>query len=263
MKRYAKDYSVDELMTVVLARELHDGDIGLLTQMCPLGDAAICLAKLTHAKELVWCPNNACDPKIDYTLDTVHNVESCLRSGVFIPDWGDMIGMFLRGITGFQVVAPAQIDKYGNFNNNVIGEHTRPRVRLPGSVGMPDMGCFDKKVLVYEPKHEKRVFVEKVDFIAGLGQVPGGIKGRRARGINGGGPLIVVSNLAAMDFDEETGVMRVKSIHPGVNVEQIQENTGFALVMPKSIPETEPPTEEQVELIRTKIDPKGQRRHRM
>ena len=262
MTEYAKDYSVDELMTAVLARELHDGDIGFTTAGCPLGEAAICLAKVTHAKGLMFCPR-AWDPKIDYTLDSIHDVEACTSTGLFLPDFGDIISMYMRGMVGFQIVAPAQIDKNGNMNNNVIGEHARPRVRFMGSVGLPDMGCFNERVLVYEPIHETRVFVEKADFIAGLGQMPGGVKGRREKGISGGGPAIIVSNLAVMDFDEETGVMRVKSIHPGVKLEEVQENTGFTLVTAQDISETEPPTKDQVELIRTKIDPEGQRRQRM
>ena len=81
----------------------------------------------------------------------------------------------LRGMVGFQIVAPVQIDQHGNMNNNVIGEHAAPKVRLPGPVGMPEIGCLHQRVLVYEPRQNTRVFVEKVDFISGLGQLPGGI----------------------------------------------------------------------------------------
>ena len=263
MTEYAKDYTIDELMAVVLAKELKDGDLGMPTAMCPLGDTAICLAKRTHAKGLIWYAHNGWDPDFEYNLDTIHDLNRVTRTGVFIPDWGDILSQMLRGMVGFQIVAPAQIDKYGNLNNNVIGEPARPRVRLPGSVGMPEIACFHKRVLVYEPRHDTRTFVDKVDFISGLGQIPGGAKARREKRIIGGGPVIVVSNLAVMDFDEQTGLMRVKSLHPGVQLEEVQANTGFNLVLPDQIPETEAPTQEQVDLIRIKIDPHGQRRHRM
>lgn len=263
MTEYAKEYTVDEMMTAVLARQLEDGDIGMPTAMCPLGDAAVCLAKLTNAKGLIWYGHNGWDPKIEYNVENIRNVDLLTKTGVYIADWGDPASQMLRGMVGFQIVAPAQIDKYGNMNNNVIGDHARPKVRLPGSVGMPEIGCFHKRVLVYEPRHEKQIFVEKVDFISGLGQLPGGKKARQAKKIIGGGPVIVVSNLAVMDFDEETGLMRLKSLHPGVTLAEVQENTGFDLVAPAKITETEAPTEEQVQLLRTRIDPQGQRKHRM
>lgn len=263
MTEYAEDYTVDELMAAVLARELRDGDIGMPTAMCPLGDAAVCLAKLTHARGLIWYGHNGWDPVVDYTIDGIHDVERVTRTGLFIPDWGDVLSQMLRGMVGFQIVAPAQVDKHGNMNNNVIGDHARPQVRLPGSVGMPEIGCFHRRVLVYEPRHEKKVFVDKVDFISGLGQLPGGARARRDKGIIGGGPAIVVTNLAVMDFDEETGLMRLRSLHPGVPLAEVQANTGFDLAVPGQVPETEAPTTEQVELLRTKIDPRGQRRHRM
>ncbi len=259
----AQDYTIDELMAAVLAREIRDGDIGMPTAMCPLGDAAICLAKHTHAKGLIWYGHNGWDPDIAYTLDTMHDTEAMTRNSLYIPDWGDILSQMLRGMVGFQIVAPAQIDQHGNMNNNVIGEHEAPKVRLPGSVGMPEIGCLHQRVLVYEPRHNTRVFVEKVDFIAGLGQLPGGAKARRERGIIGGGPQIVVTNLCVMDFEEESGHMRLRSIHAGVSAEEIAENTGFELLAPEHVPTTELPTAEQVRLLRERIDPRGLRRHRM
>jgi len=257
------DYTVDELMTVVLANEIEDGDVGMPTAMCPLGDTAICLAKLTNAPGMVWQPHGGPDPLDVYDLEHLNSFPRGEKSVVFIPDWNDVAAQMTRSLVGFQIVAPAQIDRYGNMNNNTIGEHARPKVRLPGSVGMPEIGVYHQKVLIYEPQHTPRVFVEKVDFISGLGQGFGGRKGRREKGIGGGGPVIVVSPLAVMDFEEETGFMRIRSLNPGVTVEVVQADTGFELVVPDSIPETEPPTRDQVDLIRNVIDPQGRRRHRM
>ena len=260
---YAEDYTVDEQMAAVLAGCIENGDIGMPTAMCPLGDAAICLAKHTHAPGMIWYGHNGWDPRIEYTLADLHDTEKITLTGVFMPDWGDVASQQIRGMVGFQIVAPAQLDKHGNMNNNLIGDHVRPTVRFPGSVGMPEIGCFHKKVLVYEPRHERKVFAEKVDFVSGLGQRPGGPSARRAAGIIGGGPIIVVSNLAVMDFDDETGTMRVRSVHPGVTLEEVQDSTSFDLIVADGITETEAPTRQQVDLLRNLIDPKGQRRHRM
>lgn len=263
MTTAATDYTVDELMTVVLANEIEDGDIGMPTAMCPLGDTAICLAKLTNAPGMIWQPHGGPDPLDVYDLDRLNSFPKGEKSVVFIPDWNDVAAQITRSLVGFQIVAPAQIDKYGNMNNNIIGEHARPKVRLPGSVGMPEIGVYHQKVLIYEPQHNRRVFADKVDFISGLGQGFGGQKGRREKGISGGGPIICVSTLAAIDFEEETGLMRIRSLHPGVKLEDVQENTSFDLIVPDDIPETEPPTQEQVDLIRNVIDPQDRRKHRM
>lgn len=259
----ATEYTVDEMMVVILALEIENGDIGMPTAMCPLGDTAICLAKLTNAPGMVWQPHGGPDPLDVYDLDHLNSFPKGEKSVVFIPDWNDVAAQMTRSLVGFQIVAPAQIDKYGNMNNNVIGEHASPKVRLPGSVGMPEIGVFHKKVLIYEPQHNPRVFADKVDFISGLGQGFGGQKGRREKGISGGGPIIVVSNLAAMDFEENTGLMRIRSLHPGVKIEDVQANTGFDLIVPDDVPETQRPTQEQVDLIRNVVDPQGRRRHRM
>jgi len=259
----AADYTVDEMMVAILALEIEDGDIGMPTAMCPLGDAAICLAKLTNAPRMIWQPHGGPDPLEVYDMDHLNSFPKGEKSVVFIPDWNDVASQMTRSLVGFQIVAPAQIDQYGNMNNNVIGEHARPKVRFPGSVGMPEIGVFHQKVLIYEPQHTPRVLVEKVDFISGLGQGFGGLKGRREKGITGGGPIIVVTNLAVMDFQEETGLMRVRSLHPGVSLDDVQNSTGFDLITPGDVPETQPPTREQIDLIRNVIDPQDRRKHRM
>ncbi|HJN52940.1 MAG TPA: CoA-transferase [Pseudomonadales bacterium] len=263
MTTIAADHSVDELMTAVLASEIKDGDIGMPTAMCPLADTAICLAKLTNAKGMVWQPHGGPDPLDVYDLAHLNSSPRGRNAAMFIPDWGDVVAQMTRSMVGFQIVAPAQIDKYGNMNNNVIGDHAKPTVRFPGSVGMPEIGVYHQKVLIYEPRHTARVFVEKVDFISGLGQGFGGQKGRRQKGISGGGPIIVVSNLAVMDFDEDSGLMKIRSLHPGVELAEVQASTGFELLGGESIPITDAPTAEQVDLIRNVIDPEGRRRHRM
>lgn len=262
MAETATDYTIDELMAAVLAGELRDGDMGMGTAMTYLADAAVCLAKLTHAKALIYYAHNGWDP-IEYTISALHNVDHVTKTSVFIPDWQDIMSLDLRGKIDFQIAAPAQIDCFGNMNNNLIGKFKQPDVRLPGSVGLPEIACYHKKTLLYEPRHIPRVFVEQVDFVAGLGFSQGGMNARANQGIIGGGPSIVVSNLGVMDFEETTGRMRLKSLHPGVTLEDIRWNTGFDMIIPENIPETEKPTVQQVNLLRTVIDPLGLRKHRM
>lgn len=156
-------------------------------------------------------------------------------------------------------VGAAQLDRYGNGNNSVIGDdYHRPKVRLPGTAGLGDMGSIGKRLFFWNPNHNPRSFVEKVDFVSCAGWLGGGDE-RERLGLTGG-PELVITNLCVMDFHPETKHMRLKSVHPGVTAEEVQDATGFELLIGDSpVPETAVPTVEQVDLIRDVIDPDGMR----
>jgi len=227
----------------------------------PLGVVATQLARATHAPNLVciygiWVDP---DPFTDYFSVLVDpSALQVFKASAFI-DMGDLHDLWQRGEIDFGLVRPAQIDQYGNINNSVIGEFSRPKVRLPGGVAIGDVSHLVGRLLAYVPRHEPRVFVEKVDFITGPGNLEEG-RWRRKMGIKGRGPYKVVTDLAVLGFDEENGRMRLESLHPGVLVDEVQENTGFRLIIPKKVPETEPPTVEQLRLIRERIDPSDVRK---
>ena len=137
-------------------------------------------------------------------------------------------------------------------------EYHRPKVRLPGTAGLGDMGSIGKRLFYWNPNHNPRSFVEKVDFVSCAGWLGGGDE-RERLGLTGG-PELVITNLCVMDFHPETKHMRLKSVHPGVTTEEVQEATGFELLIEDSaVPETAVPTVEQVGLIRDVIDPDGMR----
>jgi glutaconate CoA-transferase subunit B len=151
-------------------------------------------------------------------------------------------------------VGAAQIDSYGNINTSYIGEFENPKTRLPGSGGGNDIVSSAKRIVIMMT-HEKRKMVQKLDYLTS----PGFLSGPGARekaGLLGGGPSHVVTNLCQMDFDPKTKKIRLATVHPGVSVQQILENTGFDLIIPKEVITTEPPTYEELELLRT-IDPNG------
>jgi glutaconate CoA-transferase subunit B len=260
MPQHATNYSIDELMIVALAREMKDGETCIQGVITPLGAAAIQLARLTHAKNLVYWCHNGWDPHI-YQIDKlVDYVQVGKASSAMCLSALDLWSAMLRGKVDFEIASPAQIDKYGNMNNDVIGEHDKPKVRLPGSVGLADTALFLNRILVYVPRHQTRVFVDRVDFISAVGHLPGGAQARKSLNIRGQGPTKVVTNLAIMAFDDGTGLMKLESLHPGITSKDIRQNTGFDLIIEEPQAQTEPPTMEQVELIRTKIDPNGMRK---
>jgi glutaconate CoA-transferase subunit B len=181
-------------------------------------------------------------------------------SVMYVEQYGDFWTYALnpRWLQKFCVGA-AQLDMYGNANNSVIGsDYHAPKVRLPGTAGLGDMGSIGKLLYYWNPNHNPRSLVEKVDFVSAAGYLGGGDE-RENLGLTGG-PQAVVTNLAVLDFDPETKRMRLQSVHPGVTNEQVQEATGFELMIPDDVPETAVPTEEQIRLIRDEIDPDGMRK---
>ncbi len=152
------------------------------------------------------------------------------------------------------IMAASQIDRFGNHNFACIGDHARPKAQLLGMRGAPG-NSICHKTSYWVPNHSPKVFVEHVDVVSGVGY---------DRAAELGGPTIqghdvcqVISNLAVFDFDTPDHAMRLRSVHPGVSVADVVENTGFELVVEGDVPETRLPTDEELRLIREKIDPLG------
>jgi glutaconate CoA-transferase subunit B len=258
----AADYGVDELMITTLA-DLFQNDDQVCNGMASfIPVAAFMLARLTHAPELVWLASAAgLDPRPDRVPASTLEAPLWRDSVMYLEQYGDFWNYAMNGrwIEKFCVGA-AQLDQYGNANNSVIGDDfNAPRVRLPGTAGLADMGSIGKKLYYWNPDHSPRSMVEKVDFISAAGYLDGG-DARERLGLKGG-PQMVISNLGVMDFHPESKKMRLKSLHPGVTVEMIQEATGFELLIPTgAIPETCVPTKVQIKLIRETIDPDEMRK---
>jgi glutaconate CoA-transferase subunit B len=258
----ADDYSVDELMVTALAAYFRDGEQACNGMASFIPVAAFMLARMTHAPELVWIASSVgLEPRPDRIPASTLEAPLWRDSIMYLDQYTDFWNLVLNGrwIQKFCVGA-AQLDQYGNANNSVIGgDYHHPRVRLPGTAGLADMCSIGKDLYYWNPDHCKRSLVERVDFISGAGYLDGG-DAREQLGL-GGGPQAVISNLAVMDFHPQSKRMRLKSVHPGVTVDQVQAATGFELLMASdSIPETRPPSHEQVRLIREVIDPGGMRK---
>jgi len=256
------DYSVDELMVSVLADQFHNGDQTTNGMASFIPVAAFMLARLTHAPELIWLASSGgLDPRPDRIPASTLEAPLWRDSIMYIEQYNDFWNFVLNGrwIKKFCVGA-AQLDQYGNANNSVIGpDYHAPRVRLPGTAGLADMGSIGKKLYYWNPNHSVRSMVEKVDFRSAAGYLDGG-DARERLGLEGG-PQLVVSNLAVMDFHPVSKKMRLKSIHPGTSLEEVQANTGFDLLLPEEpVPNTRAPTQVQVSLIRESIDPDGMRK---
>jgi glutaconate CoA-transferase, subunit B len=253
--------TVDELMVATLAQQFENGDqvVNGAASFVPV--ASIMLARATHAPELVWLAGAVGLDAMPRRIPA-STLEAPLwhRSAMYMRQYDDFWSYVLNGrwLTKF-CVRGAQIDRHGNANNSVIGrDYHHPKVRLPGSAGLGDMGSIGKRLIYWTTTHNPRTMVDRVDFVTCAGWLGGGDERRRV-GLDGG-PETVVTNLCVMDFEPDSKRMRLASVHPGVSVEQVQEATGFELLLPEDGPsETPVPTPEQVRLIREEIDPDGAR----
>lgn len=154
------------------------------------------------------------------------------------------------------MMGASQIDRYGNQNLACIGDWARPKRQLIGVRGAPG-NTVNHPTSYWVPNHSPRVFVERVDMVSGVGYdraKQAGPSAARYHEIRR-----VITNLAVLDFETTDHSMRLRSVHPGVSVEQVQEATGFPLVLPGSVEESRPPSPEELELIGEAIDPAGQR----
>jgi glutaconate CoA-transferase subunit B len=164
----------------------------------------------------------------------------------------DVLLLQQRGYVDYGFLGGAQIDQYGNLNSSFIGDADNPKVRLPGTGGANDIASLASKILV-AMHHEKKRFVKKVDFITTPGYLEGG-DSREKAGLIVGGVYKVITHLGLFGFDEETRRMRLEALHPGATVEQVQERTDFEMLIPDKIPVTDPPTEEELRILR-ELDP--------
>jgi glutaconate CoA-transferase, subunit B len=163
----------------------------------------------------------------------------------------EVLLLLQRGYVDMGFMGGAQIDQYGNLNSSYIGDPAAPKTRLPGTGGGNDISSLTNMIVAM--KHEKRRFVEKVDFITSPGWLRGG-RSREEGGLPAGGMFRVVTELAVFGFDEETRRMKVLAINPGVSREEVQDNTGYTLIFDERTAITEPPTEQELGTLRF-LDP--------
>ena len=172
--------------------------------------------------------------------------------------WTYMNTMFAHACLGFidyGFLGAAQIDPYGNVNSTQIGmDHSRPKVRFPGSGGANDVASFCWKTIIII-KHEKERFVRKVDFLTSPGYLDGPDAREKAGLPRGTGPYRVVTSMALFGFDEKSKYMKLLAVAPGYSKKDVLENMEFEPLINERIEEIKPPTEEELRLLREEIDP--------
>jgi glutaconate CoA-transferase, subunit B len=252
------DFTPDEMMVVCMARQVHDGEIVAQGLATPLVAAAYLLARHTHAPHLYFASaigQGVCRQPAPLGLTRIESLwlDRSLNNVGFVQVAADVLPR-LRPMEFFR---PAQIDWHGNTNNIAFGkEYRAPRLRLPGTGGIPDVTTFISDIYLYVPRHSRVTFVPQLDFLSGMGYNAGRKQGN--------GPRYLVTDLGEFDFVSTGGPeqprMRLTSFHPGASLAQIEKRTGFELIVADDIHETPPPTVAELELLRNEIDPMGIRR---
>jgi glutaconate CoA-transferase subunit B len=246
------DYTPSELMAVAGAREIQDREVVAVGLGLPV--VASFLAKQTHApnmtmlfelgvidSEPVHAGVGLADPRVWYRAKVLSSFVDILGS---ILHKGRVDVGFLGGL---------ETDQYGNLNTTLIGDPRGKFRHMVGSGGANDIASSAKRNIIIM-RHDARKLKETISFVTSTGYVTGG-ESRAKAGLSGG-PSRVITDKAIFGFHPETKQMMLRSIHPGNTIEDVVGTMGFAPVVPKDVPYTEPPEKEQLRIIREVIDPR-------
>lgn len=246
------DYRIEDLLCVCISHQVVDGEILAQGLATPLVAAGYLLAWHLHAPNAYFASaigQSICKEGAPLGLETVEALwlDKAMANFGFVNAATELLPRFRPK----EFFRPGQVDPQGNFNNISIGkDYKRPRLRLPGSGGIPDVTPILDKVYLYVPRHSRVTFVEKLDFLSGVGRTrnSGSMKGA----------YYLVSDLGQFDFAE--GRMRLTHLHPGISIEKVKAKTGFQLSISDELLETPLPTEEEIRILEEVVDPLGIRR---
>ena len=243
----SQSYTATEIMTVVAARALKNDDVVFVGIGAP--SAACNLARLTHAPDITLIYESG-------TIGTRPNVlplsigdgELCdtALTTVAVPE---MFRYWLQGgriTVGF--LGGAQIDRFANLNTTVVGDYAKPKVRLPGGGGAPEIATDCSEIFITMVMGP-RGFVEKLPFVTSLGH-GSGPGSRRALGVASKGPTKVITDLCVLEPDPRSCELSVTALYPGVTREQVQEQCGWQMKFAAELPETPAPTAEELQVLR-------------
>jgi glutaconate CoA-transferase subunit B len=241
------DYTATEIMTIEAARRLANGTVCFVGIGMP--SAAANLARLTHAPEVVLIyESGTIGAKPDVLPLSIGDENLAAHADTVVPI-PEIFRYWLQGgriDVGF--LGAAQVDRFGNINTTVIGDYARPKVRLPGAGGAPEIASNARETWIII-KQTKRSFVPRLDFMTSVGHLEGG-DSRARSGARGAGPTAVITDLGVLTPDPQTRELTLAALHPGITVEQAKANTGWDLRVAAELAHTRPPTPEELRTLR-------------
>ncbi len=253
------DYTAQEIIVVAGAKILEDNKIVFVGTGLPM--VAALLAKKTHAPGLIPVfEAGAVGPTLEHGLPISVGDSRTFTGASYVKGLNGAFELTQRGFADFGFIGGAEVDMYGNLNSTMVGTfpdgYQKPKVRLPGSGGASDMAASCERTILIVP-HDKKKFSEKLTYMTSPGHLDGSPNARFNAGMQGQGPYRVITTKGIFDFEEQSKRMRLIQTFPGETVESIQDATGFELLISPNVQPFEPPTVEEIRMIREDIDPTG------
>jgi glutaconate CoA-transferase subunit B len=245
------DYSLSELMAVAGARELRDGEVVAVGLGLPV--VASFLAKQTHAPHMtILFELGVIDPEPIHSGVGLADPRVWYRAKA-LSSFTDILGTILHnGRVDVGFLGGLETDRFGNLNTSMLGDPRGAFRHFVGSGGANDIASSARRTIIII-RHEQRKLRQRLAFVTSPGYLTGGTA-RLEAGLPGG-PSRVITDKAIFGFHPETKQMTLLSIHPGITLEDVLGNMGFAPLVPDKVPVTEPPEASQLRLIRETIDP--------
>lgn len=238
-------YTSDEIMSVVAARHLHDGQVCFVGIGLP--SEAANLARLSHAPGVVLIYESGTIGARPDVLPLSIGDGDLAEKADLVVSVPEIFAYWLQaGRVDVGFLSAAQIDRYGNLNSTVIGSYENPTVRLPGAGGAPEIASSAGEVIVML-RHSKRAFVDSVDFVTSVGF---GRSGEGRAGHPGAGPTVVITDLGVLAPDPDTHELQLVAVHPGIDTAEVIEKTGWDLTVSEHLEVTEAPTDAELRLLR-------------
>lgn len=240
-----------EMMAAAAARELANGEVVFVGVGLP--NLACNLARATHAPNLVLIYESGAVGATPDRLPLSIGDPALVTGALMVCGMADIFQHFLQnGRIEVGFLGGAQVDRWGNINTTVIGDYARPRVRLPGSGGAPEIAIHAKRTLLIS-RLTPRAFPADVDFITSPGHRYRG-RARRELGMPGAGPLKVITDMGILEPDE-TGELLLTQLYPGGNLSDVRANVGWPLRAREPVGTRDAPTERELDLLRRVLDP--------
>ena len=250
-------FSKSEMMIVAAARELAGQRVCFVGVGLP--NIAVNLAKRTVAPDLELVYEAGVFGARPARLPLSIGDPTIVTGATSVVSMYELFSFYLQGgLIDVGFLGAAQIDRFGNINTTVIGDYQSPATRLPGSGGACEIAINARQVFVIM-RQSTRSFVDRIDFRTSAGNLGGAADAERIRregGWLGRGPSVVVTDLAIWHFDE-SGEMRLDSLHPGVAIDDVRAATGWAPRISPTVAITPAPTTTELRLIREELDPGG------
>lgn len=247
------NYNNMELMITIAARNLEDGAVVVVGTGVPC--AAAMLAQLTNSPNLmILFEAGGIAPQLRTMPISVGDSRTSYKA-IKATSMAEIMELCQAGIVDYCFLGGAQIDKYGNLNSTIIGEnYLKPQTRFPGSGGANDLASLCWRTMVVTPQNKKR-FASKIDFVT----TPGYLEGGDSR-VNAGlpretGPYKVITDIGVYGYHSDTKEMMLLSLHPGKSLQDVKDSAEFDIIIPRKYGNTEPPTTEELFILREKVDP--------